>query len=180
MKKFMTRYSKDRLIKYICMIIYGFRMCFKVLSLPLLIIFLFLLTLFSRRFRQEEDIKAHVKDYCLQEDWEGLGSINSAESILIFYALIPIFVIAGMIMNTVPIFSNGFLSFAVIVGIVIIYGWYEFKAENILTKNGIERYFEEFSEKPFKWQMKCMSFALLFLIFEVAALFIFSYFILPE
>ena len=176
----MTRYSKERLIKYICMIIYGFRMCFKVLSLPLLIIFLFLLTLFSRRFRQEEDIKTHVKDYCLQEDWAGFGSANSVETIFFFYALIPIFVIAGMIMNTVPIFSNRFLSFAVIVGIGLIYCWYEFKAENILTKNGVERYFEEFSEKPFKWQMKCMSFALLFLIFEVAALFIFSYFILPE
>lgn len=176
----MTRYSKERLIKYICMIIYGWRMCFKVLSLPLLIIFLFLLTLFSRRFRQEEDIKAHVKDYCLQEDWEGLGSINSAESILIFYAFLPIMVITVLIINTFSILSNRFLSFAVIVGIVIIYGWYIFKAENILTKNGIERYFEEFSEKPFKWQMKCMSFALLFLIFEVAALFIFSYFILPE
>ena len=162
------------------MIIYGWRMCFKVLSLPLLIIFLFLLTLFSRRFRQEEDIKAHVKDYCLQEDWEGLGSINSAESILIFYAFLPIMVITVLIINTFSILSNRFLSFAVIVGIVIIYGWYIFKAENILTKNGIERYFEEFSEKPFKWQMKCMSFALLFLIFEVAALFIFSYFILPE
>ena len=166
----MTRYSKERLIKYICMIIYGWRMCFKVLSLPLLIIFLFLLTLFSRRFRQEEDI----------EDWEGLGSINSAESILIFYAFLPIMVITVLIINTFSILSNRFLSFAVIVGIVIIYGWYIFKAENILTKNGIERYFEEFSEKPFKWQMKCMSFALLFLIFEVAALFIFSYFILPE
>ena len=176
----MTRYSKERLIKYICMIIYGWRMCFKVLSLPLLIIFLFLLTLFSRRFRQEEDIKTHVKDYCLQEDWEGLGSINSAESILIFYAFLPIMVITVLIINTFSILSNRFLSFAVIVGIVIIYGWYIFKAENILTKNGIERYFEEFSEKPFKWQMKCMSFALLFLIFEVAALFIFSYFILPE
>ena len=158
------------------MIIYGWRVCFKVLSLPLLIIFLFLLTLFSRRFRQEEDIKAHVKDYCLQEDWEGLGSINSAESILIFYAFLPIMVITVLIINTFSILSNRFLSFAVIVGIVIIYGWYIFKAENILTKNGIERYFEEFSEKPFKWQMKCMSFALLFLIFEVAALFIFSYF----
>ena len=176
----MTRYSKERLVKYICMIIYGWRMCFKVLSLPLLIIFLFLLTLFSRRFRQEEDIKTHVKDYCLQEDWEGLGSINSAESILIFYAFLPIMVITVLIINTFSILSNRFLSFAVIVGIVIIYGWYIFKAENILTKNGIERYFEEFSEKPFKWQMKCMSFALLFLIFEVAALFIFSYFILPE
>ena len=176
----MTRYSKERLIKYICMIIYGWRMCFKVLSLPLLIIFLFLLTLFSRRFRQEEDIKAHVKDYCLQEDWEGLGSINSAESILIFYAFLPIMVITVLIINTFSILSNRFLSFAVIVGIVIIYGWYIFKAENILTKNGIERYFEEFSEKPFKWQMKCMSFALLFLIFEAAAVFIFCYFIVPE
>ena len=169
----MTRYSKERLIKYICMIIYGWRMCFKVLSLPLLIIFLFLLTLFSRRFRQEEDIKAHVKDYCLQEDWEGLGSINSAESILIFYAFLPIMVITVLIINTFSILSNRFLSFAVIVGISSIYGWYEFKLENILTKNGVERYFEEFSEKPFKWQMKCMSFALLFFIFEVAAVFIF-------
>ena len=172
----MTRYSKERLIKYICMIIYGWRMCFKVLSLPLLIIFLFLLTLFSRRFRQEEDIKTHVKDYCLQEDWEGLGSINSAESILIFYAFLPIMVITVLIINTFSILSNRFLSFAVIVGIVIIYGWYIFKAENILTKNGIERYFEEFSEKPFKWQMKCMSFALLFFIFEAAAVFIFLLF----
>ena len=113
----MTRYSKERLVKYICMIIYGWRMCFKVLSLPLLIIFLFLLTLFSRRFRQEEDIKAHVKDYCLQEDWEGLGSINSAESILIFYAFLPIMVITALIINTFSILSNGFLSFAVMAGI---------------------------------------------------------------
>ena len=176
----MTRYSKERLVKYICMIIYGWRMCFKVLSLPLLIIFLFLLTLFSRRFRQEEDIKTHVKDYCLQEDWEGLGSINSTEEILILFAFLPIIVITALIINTFSILSNGFLSFAVMAGIVIIYGWYIFKAENILTKNGIERYFEEFSEKPFKWQMKCMSFALLFFIFETAAVFIFCYFILPE
>ena len=169
----MTRYSKERLIKYICMIIYGWRMCFKVLSLPLLIIFLFLLTLFSRRFRQEEDIKAHVKYYCLQEDGTDLMGINTAEYIFFFLAFFPIMVIVGIIINTVPIFSNGFLSFAVIVGISSIYGWYEFKLENILTKNGVERYFEEFSEKPFKWQMKCMSFALLFFIFEVAAVFIF-------
>ena len=63
-------------------------MCFNVLSLPLLIIFLFFLTLFSRRFRQEEDIKTHVKDYCLQEDWAGLGSANSVETIffsMLFY-----------------------------------------------------------------------------------------------
>ena len=158
------------------MIIYGWRVCFKVLSLPLLIIFLFLLTLFSRRFRQEEDIKTHVKDYCLQEDWEGLGSINSAESILIFYAFLPIMVITALIINTFSILSNGFLSFAVMAGIVIIYGWYIFKAKNILKKNGVERYFEEFSEKPFKWQMKCMSFALLFFIFEAAAVFIFLLF----
>ena len=176
----MTRYSKERLIKYICMIIYGWRMCFKVLSLPLLIIFLFLLTLFSRRFRQEEDIKTHVKDYCLQEDWAGLGSANSVERIFFFYAFLPIMVVVGIIINTVPIFSNGFLSFAVMAGIVIIYGWYIFKAKNILKKNGAERYFEEFSEKPFKWQMKCMSFAFLFFIFDAAALFIFCYFILPE
>ena len=155
-------------------------MCFKVLSLPLLIIFLFLLTLFSRRFRQEEDIKTHVKDYCLQEDWAGLGSANSVERIFFFYAFLPIMVVVGIIINTVPIFSNGFLSFAVMAGIVIIYGWYIFKAENILTKNGVERYFEEFSEKPFKWQMKCMSFSLLFFIFEAAAVFIPLYFIVPE
>ena len=176
----MTRYSKERLIKYICMIIYGWRMCFKVLSLPLLIIFLFLLTLFSRRFRQEEDIKAHVKYYCLQEDWTGLIGFSSAESILIFGAFLPIMVITVLIINTFSILSNRFLSLAVIVGIVLICGRYVIKAENILKKNGIERYFEEFSEKPFKWQMKCMSFALLFFIFEVAALFIFCYFILPE
>ena len=176
----MTRYSKERLIKYICMIIYGFRMCFNVLSLPLLIIFLFLLTLFSRRFRQEEDIKTHVKDYCLQEDGTDLIGVRSAEYILIFGAFLPIMVITALIINTVPIFSNGFLSFAVMAGIVIIYGWYIFKAKNILTKNGAERYFEEFSEKPFKWQMKCMSFAFLFFIFETAAVFIFCYFILPE
>ena len=176
----MTRYSKERLIKYICMIIYGFRMCFKVLSLPLLIIFLFLLTLFSRRFRQEEDIKAHVKYYCLQEDGTDLMGINTAEYIFFICAFIIIIVIAGKIMNTVPILSNRFLSFAVMAGIVIIYGWYIFKAENILTKNGAERYFEEFSEKPFKWQMKCMSFALLFFIFEAAAVFIPLYFIVPE
>ena len=176
----MTRYSKERLVKYICMIIYGWRMCFKVLSLPLLIIFLFLLTLFSRRFRQEEDIKAHVKYYCLQEDGTDLMGINTAEYIFFICAFIIIIVIAGKIMNTVPILSNRFLSFAVMAGIVIIYGWYIFKAENILTKNGVERYFEEFSEKPFKWQMKCMSFALLFFIFEAAAVFIPLYFIVPE
>jgi len=176
----MTRYSKDRLIKYICMIIYGWRMCFKVLSLPLLIILLFLLTLFSRRLRQEEDIIEYVKDYCLQEDGTDLIGVRSAEYILIFGAFLPIMVITALIINTVPIFSNGFLSFAVMAGIVIIYGWYIFKAKNILTKNGAERYFEEFSEKPFKWQMKCMSFALLFFIFEAAALFIFFYFIVPE
>ena len=139
-----------------------------------------LLTLFSRRLRQEEDIIEYVKDYCLQEDGTDLMEINTAEYILIFGAFLPIMVITALIINTVPILSNRFLSFAIIVGIVIIYGWYIFKAENILKKNGAERYFEEFSEKPFKWQMKCMSFALLFLIFEVAALFIFSYFILPE
>ena len=176
----MTRYSKERLVKYICMIIYGWRMCFKVLSLPLLIIFLFLLTLFSRRLRQEEDIIEYVKDYCLQEDGTDLMEINTAEYILIFGAFLPIMVITALIINTVPILSNRFLSFAIIVGIVIIYGWYIFKAENILKKNGAERYFEEFSEKPFKWQMKCMSFALLFFIFEVAAVFIFFYFIVPE
>ena len=176
----MTRYSKERLVKYICMIIYGWRMCFKVLSLPLLIIFLFLLTLFSRRFRQEEDIKAHVKYYCLQEDGTDLMGINTAEYIFFICAFIIIIVIAGKIMNTFSILSNRFLSFAVIVGIVIIYGWYIFKAENILTKNGAERYFEEFSEKPFKWQMKCMSFALLFFIFFAAAVFIPLYFIVPE
>ena len=162
------------------MIIYGWRVCFKVLSLPILIIFLFFLTLFSRRFRQEEDIKAHVKYYCLQEDGTDLIETNTAEYIFFISAFIIIIVIAGKIMNTVPIFSNGFLSFAVMAGIVLIYGWYIFKAKNILTKNGVERYFEEFSEKPFKWQMKCMSFALLFFIFEAAAVFIFSYFILPE
>ena len=176
----MTRYSKERLVKYICMIIYGWRMCFKVLSLPLLIIFLFLLTLFSRRLRQEEDIIEYVKDYCLQEDGTDLMEINTAEYILIFGAFLPIMVITALIINTVPILSNRFLSFAIIVGIVIIYGWYIFKAENILKKNGAERYFEEFSEKPFKWQMKCMSFALLFFIFEAAAVFIFFYFIVPE
>ena len=176
----MTRYSKERLIKYICMIIYGFRMCFKVLSLPLLIIFLFLLTLFSRRFRQEEDIKAHVKYYCLQEDWTGLGSTDSVETIFFFYAFLPIIVITALIINTFSILSNRFLSFAVMAGIGSIYVWYVIKAENILTKNGIERYFEEFSEKSFKWQMKCMSFALLFFIFEVAAVLIPLYFILPE
>ena len=176
----MTRYSKDRLIKYICMIIYGFRMCMKVPILLITIILLFFLTLFSRKLRQEEDIIEYVKDYCLQEDWEGLGSINSTEEILILFAFLPIIVITALIINTFSILSNRFLSFAVIVGIVIIYGWYIFKAENILTKNGAERYFEEFSEKPFKWQMKCMSFALLFFIFETAAVFIFCYFILPE
>ena len=176
----MTRYSKERLIKYICMIIYGFRMCFKVLSLPLLIILLFLLTLFSRRLRQEEDIIEYVKDYCLQEDGTDLMEINTAEYILIFGAFLPIIVITVLIINTFSILSNRFLSLAVIVGIVLICGRYVIKAENILKKNGIERYFEEFSEKPFKWQMKCMSFALLFFIFEVAALFIFCYFILPE
>ena len=155
-------------------------MCFKVLSLPLLIIFLFLLTLFSRRFRQEEDIKAHVKDSCLQEDGIDLISDYSAESILIFFAFLPIIVITALIINTFSILSNRFLSLAVIVGIVLICGWYVIKAENILKKNGIERYFEEFSEKPFKWQMKCMSFAFLFFIFETAAVFIFCYFILPE
>ena len=158
------------------MIIYGWRMCFKVLSLPLLIIFLFLLTLFSRRFRQEEDIKAHVKYYCLQEDGIDLIGVNSAESILIFFAFLPIMVITVLIINTFSILSNRFLSLAVIVGIVLICGWYVIKAENILKKNGAERYFEEFSEKPFKWQMKCMSFALLFFIFEAAAVFIFCYF----
>ena len=139
-----------------------------------------LLTLFSRRLRQEEDIIEYVKDYCLQEDGTDLMEINTAEYILIFGAFLPIMVITALIINTVPILSNRFLSFAIIVGIVIIYGWYIFKAENILKKNGAERYFEEFSEKPFKWQMKCMSFALLFFIFEAAAVFIFFYFIVPE
>ena len=155
-------------------------MCFKVLSLPLLIILLFLLTLFSRRLRQEEDIIEYVKDYYLQEDGTDLMEINTAEYILIFGAFLPIIVITVLIINTFSILSNRFLSLAVIVGIVLICGRYVIKAENILKKNGIERYFEEFSEKPFKWQMKCMSFALLFFIFEVAALFIFCYFILPE
>ena len=176
----MTRYSKEKLIKYICMIIYGWRMCMKVPILLITIILLFFLTLFSRKLRQEEDIIEYVKDSCLQEDWEGLIGFSSAESILIFGAFLPIMVITALIINTVPILSNRFLSFAIIVGIVIIYGWYIFKAENILKKNGAERYFEEFSEKPFKWQMKCMSFALLFLIFEVAAVFIPLYFIVPE
>ena len=176
----MTRYSKDRLIKYICMIIYGWRMCMKVPILLITIILLFFLTLFSRKLRQEEDIIEYVKDYCLQEDGTDLIGVRSAEYILIFGAFLPIIVITALIINTVPIFSNGFLSFAVMAGIVIIYGWYIFKAKNILKKNGVERYFEEFSEKPFKWQMKCMSFAFLFFIFEAAAVFIFCYFILPE
>ena len=144
------------------------------------IILLFFLTLFSRKLRQEEDIIEYVKDSCLQEDEIDLISNYSAESILIFFAFLPIIVITVLIINTFSILSNRFLSLAVIVGIVLICGRYVIKAENILKKNGAERYFEEFSEKPFKWQMKCMSFALLFLIFEVAALFIFSYFILPE
>ena len=144
------------------------------------IILLFFLTLFSRKLRQEEDIIEYVKDSCLQEDEIDLISNYSAESILIFFAFLPIIVITVLIINSFSILSNRFLSLAVIVGIVLICGRYVIKAENILKKNGAERYFEEFSEKPFKWQMKCMSFALLFLIFEVAALFIFSYFILPE
>ena len=144
------------------------------------IILLFFLTLFSRKLRQEEDIIEYVKDSCLQEDEIDLISNYSAESILIFFAFLPIIVITVLIINTFSILSNRFLSLAVIVGIVLICGRYVIKAENILKKNGAKRYFEEFSEKPFKWQMKCMSFALLFLIFEVAALFIFSYFILPE
>ena len=152
----------------------------KVPILLITIILLFFLTLFSRKLRQEEDIKAHVKYYCLQEDGTDLMGINTAEYIFFICAFIIIIVIAGKIMNTFSILSNRFLSFAVMAGIVIIYGWYIFKAENILTKNGAERYFEEFSEKPFKWQMKCMSFALLFFIFETAAVFIFCYFILPE
>ena len=176
----MTRYSKDRLIKYICMIIYGFRMCMKVPILLITIILLFFLTLFSRKLRQEEDIIEYVKDYCLQEDGTDLIETNTAEYIFFICAFIIIIVIAGKIMNTVPILSNRFLSFAVMAGIVIIYGWYIFKAKNILKKNGVERYFEEFSEKPFKWQMKCMSFALLFFIFEAAAVFIPLYFIVPE
>ena len=155
-------------------------MCMKVPILLITIILLFFLTLFSRKLRQEEDIIEYVKDYCLQEDGTDLIGVRSAEYILIFGAFLPIIVITALIINTVPIFSNGFLSFAVMAGIVIIYGWYIFKAKNILTKNGAERYFEEFSEKPFKWQMKCMSFALLFFIFEAAALFIFFYFIVPE
>ena len=60
--------------------------------------------------------------------------INTAEYILIFGAFLPIMVITALIINTVPILSNRFLSFAVMAGIVIIYGWYEFKAENILKK----------------------------------------------
>ena len=176
----MTRYSKDRLIKYICMIIYGWRKCMNVPIFFIAIILLFFLTLFSRKLRQEEDIIEYVKDYCLQEDGTDLMEINTAEYILIFGAFLPIMVITALIINTVPILSNRFLSFAVMAGIVIIYGWYEFKAENILKKNGAERYFEEFSEKPFKWQMKCMSFAFLFFIFEAAAVFIFCYFIVPE
>ena len=155
-------------------------MCMKVPILLITIILLFFLTLFSRKLRQEEDIIEYVKDYCLQEDGTDLMEINTAEYILIFGAFLPIMVITALIINTVPILSNRFLSFAVMAGIVIIYGWYIFKAKNILTKNGVERYFEEFSEKPFKWQMKCMSFALLFFIFEVAAVFNFCYFILPE
>ena len=94
-----------------------------------------LLTLFSRRLRQEEDIIEYVKDYCLQEDGTDLMEINTAEYILIFGAFLPIMVITALIINTVPILSNRFLSFAIIVGIVIIYGWYIFKAENILKKN---------------------------------------------
>ena len=148
-------------------------MCMKVPILLITIILLFFLTLFSRKLRQEEDIIEYVKDYCLQEDGTDLMEINTAEYILIFGAFLPIMVITALIINTVPILSNRFLSFAVMAGIVIIYGWYIFKAKNILTKNGAERYFEEFSEKPFKWQMKCMSFAFLFFIFEVAAVFIF-------
>ena len=144
------------------------------------IILLFFLTLFSRKLRQEEDIIEYVKDSCLQEDEIDLISNYSAESILIFFAFLPIIVITVLIINSFSILSNRFLSLAVIVGIVLICGRYVIKAENIRKKNGAERYFDEFSEKPFKWQMKCMSFALLFLIFEVAALFIFSYFILPE
>ena len=145
----------------------------KVPILLITIILLFFLTLFSRKLRQEEDIIEYVKDYCLQEDGTDLMEINTAEYILIFGAFLPIMVITALIINTFSILSNGFLSFAVMAGIVIIYGWYIFKAKNILTKNGAERYFEEFSEKPFKWQMKCMSFAFLFFIFEVAAVFIF-------
>ena len=176
----MTIYSKERLIKYICMIIYGWRKCMNVPIFFIAIILLFFLTLFSRKLRQEEDIIEYVKDYCLQEDGTDLMEINTAEYILIFGAFLPIMVITALIINTVPILSNRFLSFAVMAGIVIIYGWYIFQAKNILTKNGAERYFEEFSEKPFKWQMKCMSFALLFFIFEAAAVFIPLYFIVPE
>ena len=176
----MTRYSKERLIKYICMIIYGWRKCMNVPIFFIAIILLFFLTLFSRKLRQEEDIIEYVKDSCLQEDEIDLISNYSAESILIFFAFLPIIVITVLIINSFSILSNRFLSLAVIVGIVLICGRYVIKAENILKKNGAERYFEEFSEKPFKWQMKCMSFALLLFIFEAAALFIFSYFILPE
>ena len=162
------------------MIIYGWRKCMNVPIFFIAIILLFFLTLFSRKLRQEEDIIEYVKDYCLQEDGTDLMEINTAEYILIFGAFLPIMVITALIINTVPILSNRFLSFAVMAGIVIIYGWYIFQAKNILTKNGAERYFEEFSEKPFKWQMKCMSFALLFFIFEAAAVFIPLYFIVPE
>ena len=144
------------------------------------IILLSFLTLFSRKLRQEEGIIEYVKENCLQEDGIDLISNCSAESILIFFAFLPIMVITVLIINTFSILSNRFLSLAVIVGIVLICGWYVIKAENILKKNGAERYFEEFSEKPFKWQMKCMSFALLFFIFEAAAVFIFFYFIVPE
>ena len=152
----------------------------KVPILLITIILLFFLTLFSRKLRQEEDIIEYVKDSCLQEDEIDLISNYSAESILIFFAFLPIIVITVLIINTFSILSNRFLSLAVIVGIVLICGRYVIKAENILKKNGAERYFEEFSEKPFKWRMKCMSFALLFFIFEVAAVFNFCYFILPE
>ena len=173
----MTRYSKEELIRILCMILYGWRMCMNVLFLPLVIMITFLFVPFSSKLRHANYFKEYVKDAYLKVHWTGL---YKSHNIFFFLAFFPIMVIVGIIINTFSILSNGFLSFAVIVGISLIYGWYVFKVGNILEKNGIERYFEEFSEKPFKWQMKCMSFALLFLIFEVAALFIFSYFILPE
>ena len=93
----MTRYSKERLIKYICMIIYGWRKCMKVPIFFISIIFLFFLTLFSRKLRQEEDIIEYVKDCCLQEDGIDLIGVYSAESILIFFAFLPIMVITALI-----------------------------------------------------------------------------------
>ena len=82
----MTRYSKEKLIKYICMIIYGWRMCMKVPILLITIILLFFLTLFSRKLRQEEGIIEYVKENCLQEDAIDLISNCSEESILIYIA----------------------------------------------------------------------------------------------